>query len=225
MGIQLNQVVLWGRCLAEYQSMFALSEADLQSHILDCGGGPASFTAEANALGHRVTACDPIYAFNAADIAPRIDAARDLIMPQVRQKVEAYVWQSIETPEQLETVRMAAMKQFLTDFSTGKLARRYVEGSVLELPFADEQFDLALSSHFLLSYSEQLGLAFHQQAIAELCRVAKEIRIFPLLTITGEQSPWVGPIRAQVTALGRKAQVIPVLYEFQKGGNQMLKII
>ena len=89
MGIQLDQVVPWGRCLAEYVSMFALNETDLQKPILDCGGGLASFTAEAHAQGAPVVACDPIYAFSAADIAPRIEAARKQIMPQVRQRLGA----------------------------------------------------------------------------------------------------------------------------------------
>ncbi len=225
MGIQLNQVVPWGRCLAEYVSMFALDEADdLKKTMLDCGGGPASFTAEANALGYSVIACDPIYAFSAEDIAPRIEAARDLIMPQVRQKADAYVWRSIRDPDELERVRMAAMRQFLQDFSKEQQVGRYVEGSVLNLPFPDGHFDLALSSHFLLSYSEQLGLDFHQQAIAELCRVAQEVRIFPLLTVSGERSPWLDAISQQAAIPGRQTQVVPVDYEFQKGGNQMLKV-
>ncbi|MEO1593592.1 MAG: methyltransferase domain-containing protein [Cyanobacteria bacterium J06632_22] len=224
MGITLEQVVPWGRCLAEYISMFALSQADLQKRILDCGGGPASFTAEANALGYSVTACDPIYAFSAAAIAPRIDAARDLIMPQVRDKAEAYIWQSIADPDGLETVRMDAMQRFLADLPTGKLAGRYIEGTVLDLPFADDQFDLALSSHFLLAYSKQLGRDFHLQAMAELCRVAREVRIFPLLTVSGETSPWLDEIMTQLAAFGRQAVVATVEYEFQRGGNQMLKI-
>lgn len=224
MGIQLAQVVPWGRCLAEYVGMFALSEADLQKTILDCGGGPASFTAEANALGYSATACDPVYGFSAEDIASRINAARDLIMPQVRQKADAYIWQSIRDPDELERVRMTAMRQFLQDFSDGKQAGRYVEGSVLDLPFPDGHFDLALSSHFLLSYSEQLGQAFHQQAVAELCRVAQEVRLFPLLTISGERSPWVDAISSQVAPLNRQTQIVTVDYEFQKGGHQMLKI-
>ena len=116
------------------------------------------------------------------------------------------------------------MEQFLAAFPTGKAAQRYVAGSVLALPFADGHFDLALSSHFLLSYSEQLGLAFHLQAIAELCRVAREIRLFPLLTVSGEPSPWLDEILLHVSGWGQEAQIIAVDYEFQRGGNQMLKI-
>ncbi len=46
MGLKLENVVPWGRSLAEYICMFDLCPSDLQGYILDCGGGPASFNAE-----------------------------------------------------------------------------------------------------------------------------------------------------------------------------------
>jgi hypothetical protein len=49
--------------LGEYRRMFSLSEVDLQSRILGCGDGSASFNAEMNAQGRRVISGDPIYAF------------------------------------------------------------------------------------------------------------------------------------------------------------------
>jgi hypothetical protein len=45
LAVMLDQVVPWGRSLSEYVRMFDLSPADLQSRILDCAGGPASFNA------------------------------------------------------------------------------------------------------------------------------------------------------------------------------------
>ena len=56
----LDQVVPWGRSFAEYRRMFALSDADLGLTIVGCGDGPASFNAEATALGATVISCDPI---------------------------------------------------------------------------------------------------------------------------------------------------------------------
>jgi hypothetical protein len=42
----LDQVVPWGRSFSEYRRMCALSDADLESRILGCAGGPASVNAE-----------------------------------------------------------------------------------------------------------------------------------------------------------------------------------
>jgi len=74
---------------------------------------------------------------------------------------------------------MAAMDEFLEDYGRGKAQGRYVDAELPTLPCADSSFDLALCSHFLFLYSSQLGETFHQQAIVELCRVAREVRIFP----------------------------------------------
>ena len=64
--MKLEQVVPWGRSLAEYRAMFTLSEEDLQKRILGCGDGPASFNAEMTASGKpTVTSVDPLYAFEA----------------------------------------------------------------------------------------------------------------------------------------------------------------
>ena len=51
------------------------------------------------------------------------------------------------------------------------------------LPFADRSFDLALSSHFLFLYTEQFDESFHRSSIVEMCRVADEVRVFPLLAL------------------------------------------
>jgi SAM-dependent methyltransferase len=224
MGIQLDRVVPWGRCLAEYERMFNLNAADKAGSILDCGAGPASFTAEMTRLGHRVLACDPIYQFNAAEIQHQIHATRTEILEKVRQQRDSYVWRDIASPEQLEAVRMAAMEAFLADFPDGLAAGRYIAAGLPTLPFADGQFELALSSHFLLMYAAQLGEPFHLQAVDELCRVAREVRIFPVVTVSGEPSPYLATVRNHLAAVGYRTTLETVSYEFQKGGNQMLRI-
>jgi hypothetical protein len=52
--------------------MFALSDADLHGRVLGCGGGPASFNAEATALGAHVVSVDLIYMCAAVEIEARI---------------------------------------------------------------------------------------------------------------------------------------------------------
>ena len=66
--MKLEEVVPWGRNLTEYQLMFDLSEQDLNSKILGCGDGPASFNAEMTEIGHSVVSIDPVYQFSAEQI-------------------------------------------------------------------------------------------------------------------------------------------------------------
>ena len=99
-----------------------------------------------------------------------------------------------------------------------------MDAALPALPFADRSFDLALCSHLLFLYSAQLDEAFHAAAALELCRVAAEVRIFPLLALGGRPSPHVEPVAATLRARGYHVSTEAVPYEFQRGGNQMLRV-
>ncbi|HUR34460.1 MAG TPA: class I SAM-dependent methyltransferase [Vicinamibacterales bacterium] len=220
----LDQVVPWGRSFAEYRRMFSLSDDDLAHTILGCGDGPASFNAEATGLGVRVTSCDPIYGFAAAQLQQRIDATAAEVLAQTRRNAHEFVWDVIPSVDALRDTRLAAMQLFLEDFERGQAEGRYVTASLPTLPFADAAFDLALSSHFLFLYTTQLGEDFHRRAVREMCRVAREVRIFPLVALGGAASPLVDPVCADLRADGFIVAVELVGYEFQRGANQMLRI-
>lgn len=222
---KLENIVPWGRSFTEYQVMFGLTSADLSGTILDCGGGPSSFNAEMTQRNHQVISCDPIYQFSASEIESRIQETYPVILQGLRDRRDRFVWQDIKTPEQLGEVRLAAMQQFLADFPTGKQQNRYQVAQLPQLPFEDAQFSLALCSHLLFTYSEQLSLDFHREAILEMLRVAKEVRVFPLVeNFSGEISAYLQPLCQHIKAKGYKVTIKPVNYEFQKGGNQMLQL-
>lgn len=204
--------------------MFALTKADLRGRILGCADGPASFNAEATRRGCRVISCDPLYAFDASEIRQRIQATSQEVLDQTRQNEHEFVWTTIRSVEELGRMRAQAMEEFLADYDAGKRDGRYVEAALPALPFPDKSFDLAVCSHFLFLYSDQLGEDFHGQAILELCRVASEVRIFPLLALGAVLSPHVSRISESLQRLGYLVSVERVTYEFQRGGNEMMRI-
>ena len=116
------------------------------------------------------------------------------------------------------------MSKFLDDYERGLGERRYVAAALPDLPFPEAAFDLALCSHFLFLYSERLGADFHVAAVRELCRVAGEVRIFPLLSLDGERSPLVETVAEALTESGIEVSLEGVPYEFQRGGHQMMRI-
>ena len=122
----------------------------------------------------------------------------DQVMAQTLANQDHFNWDSIPSVEQLGQLRMAAMERFLADFPAGRQAGRYVAGALPDLPFALDQFDLALSSHFLFLYSDQLSAEFHLQALEEMVRVAREVRVFPLLTLAGQPSPHLDFVMARL---------------------------
>ncbi len=232
-----GSITFWSRSFEEYRLMFGLTESDLAGLILGCGDGLASFNAEATALGHRVISCDPTYAYSATVFEGRVEACYDVVISQVKENIEKYIWGYFRDPDHLGQCRRAAMKKFLADFDLGKQAGRYVTASLPELPFKDGQFSLALVSHLLFLYSNQFDCDFHVAAFEELLRVAGEVRVFPLFGLDRHRSPHVGPIldhldiqhRLHLERVGFEVEVVSVEYEFQKvddhTGNRMMRVL
>jgi len=220
----VKEVVPWGRSFEEYVRMFDLSREDLQLKILGCGDGPAGFNSRMNKQGNRMVSVDPLYQFTAAEIKARIDETYDKVMEQTRRNQGNFVWTSIQSVEELGQTRMAAMTEFLQDYEAGRQTGRYIAAGLPELPFHNHQFDLALCSHFLFLYTQQLSLDFHRQGIRELCRVAREVRIFPLLDMDCQRSAHISPLLEEFSQMGRPVEILEVPYEFQRGGNRMMQI-
>ena len=178
--MKLENIVPWGRNLSEYVAMFLLTNDDLNAKILGCGDGPSSFNTEVDLNGGKVVSIDPLYAYSKREIIHRIDEVSDEVMDQVLEHRDNFVWTSISSPDMLFEMRIEAMSEFLMDYDEGKEEGRYIADALPALSFAEDQFDLALSSHFLFLYSEHLDEAFHLRSILEMLRVAKEVRVFPL---------------------------------------------
>lgn len=224
MGMTLDKVVPWGRSYDEYVAMFALTSDDLNRRLLGCGDGPAAFNAEVTRRGGRIISIDPIYQFSSAQIRQRIAEIYDTVMTQVSANQADFVWKNISSVEQLGKVRMTAMETFLADFAAGKQQGRYLAAELPVLPLASDSCDLALSSHFLFLYSAHLSAEFHLQALLEMLRVAREVRVFPLLTLDGIVSPHLEPVREQLAKRGFGSSMVRVDYEFQRNANEMLVI-
>ncbi len=181
--MELLKVVPWGRSLNEYRDMFCLSELDFSKQILGCGDGPACFNAEWSRIGGSVISVDPIYEFNVAEIRSRIDEVYPQIIDQVSKNKNDFVWKNIVNVDELGKVRMDAMTIFLNDYEEGRKSGRYIAASLPRLPFEDNAFDLALCSHYLFLYSEHVSQEQHLLSMKELCRVASEVRVYPLLSM------------------------------------------
>ena len=196
----------------------------MRRKILDCADGPASFNAEATLRGSQVVSCDPLYRFDGEQIRRQIDATFPEVMEQTRRNAAQFVWNDIPSIEELKRFRRIAMHAFLADYDQGMLQGRYVEAQLPTLPFADASFDLALCSHFLFLYTDQLSKSFHVRAIMEMCRVATEVRGFPLVALDALPSRYTDSVSAQLRQGGFGVSVERVPYEFQRGGNQMMRI-
>jgi hypothetical protein len=203
--------------------MFALSDADLQLRILGCADGPASFNAESTRRGTAVISIDPLYRLDTKTIRERIAARYDRMLEQAQSNSRQFVWDTIQSVEELGRIRMQAMQAFLDDYELGKRQSRHVDAELPSIAFEDKSFALTVCSHFLFLYTEHLSEDFHRSAILELCRVACEVRIFPLLALDGHVSPYVARIADDLRG-SAEVSLETVPDEFQRSGNQMMRV-
>ena len=146
------------------------------------------------------------------------------MMAQVRATPSDWSWGFHRDPDHLCANRRAALEVFLTDYDEGLRLGRYMVGELPALSLDSGSFGLAVCSHLLFLYSELLSEECHIKSVLELCRVAREVRLFPLLTLQHEPSPHLAPVRSALEARGWGTQVVRVNYELQRGGNEMLRI-
>ncbi len=224
MAMQLDQVVPFGRSFDEYVKMFSLSETDLQGNILSVADGPASFNAEGTERGYRVQSVDPLYGFGADEVRDRFYAVLDNVIDQIAATPEDWVWRYHKSPENLRENRIKVTERFYQDYELGKREGRYEVGELPKLGYKSDSFDLGLCSHFLFLYSKQLDFDFHLAALEEMLRICKEVRVFPLLTLGLEKSPFLAGAIAHLEKQNYQCILQTVDYQLQRGSHEMLRI-
>jgi hypothetical protein len=224
MVVYLEKIIPFGRSLDEYVKLFNLTETDLHKAILGIGDGPASFNAEGTKLGYQITSIDPIYSLTANQIQNRFYEVVDNVITQVEQTPNDWVWEYHKSPDDLRKNREKALALFCDDYELGKQKGRYKVGELPCLNYSDQTYELGLCSHLLFLYSEQLDIKFHIDAVCEMLRVCQEVRIFPLITLNLQPSPYLPIVVETLEGKGYQCELQPVIYELQRGGNTVLKI-
>lgn len=220
---ELPGIVPWGRTAKEYEQFFRLADLVPGARILDCGGGPSSFASEYGALGFWTVSLDPLFAHSAQVIERSFEQTVTPMMTGLERAQHRFVWDYYRTPEVVLELRRAAVKRVLSDLGRTERATRYVAAKLPSLPFSDDAFDLALCSHLLFLYSEDLSAEFHLHSFRELLRVARELQVFPLLDMQGNPSA-----HAEVVVEVLKAEFcvtsVSIDFQFQKGADRVLRI-
>jgi SAM-dependent methyltransferase len=224
-GVHVDGIISWGRTLDEYRAFFALDDLSAYESIVDVGAGPASFTAEVNELGTPCTAVDPMYvADDVEQIRAKFEATRKDVLTSFEKSPERFLWGYYGTPERLQTIRRGALERCLVDRAEHASKQRYVPARLPALPFEDGAFDLALCSHMLFLYSHVLDVEFHLRAVEELLRIAREVRIYPLVALEGGPSPYLEAVVNKLRETDVALELVPVKFEHLPGATKMLRI-
>ncbi len=220
---ELPGIVPWGRTAKEYEQFFRLDDLAPGARILDCGGGPSSFASEYAARGYWTVSADPLFTHSADSIERSFEQTVTPMMTGLEQARHRFVWIYYETPEAVLELRRAAVTRVLGDMRKTRRATRYVAAKLPGLPFADDSFDIALCSHLLFLYSQDLSEQFHLDSFRELLRVAKEVQVFPLLDMQGNPSAHVNAVVEALQA-AFCVESIAIDFQFQRGADRVLRV-
>ncbi|TCN40212.1 methyltransferase family protein [Kribbella orskensis] len=214
----MSAVLVTSRSYAEYEAMFDLSE--LPGSVLDCCAGGASFTAEAAERGVDAVAVDPAYDLPPAELVDTVRRSLPATAGIVDEHAASFVWTWYGDPGRKDELRIQAADRFLQDVAVAP--ERYVAGSLPELPFEDERFDLVLCSHLLFTWADKYDQDWHLAALRELIRVSRsEVRIFPLVHQgAGQPVAYLPDLLEALPEVSSEFRKVP--YEFQVGADQML---
>ncbi len=221
----MEPLVLWGNTLIDYQQMFDLQPATFDGQLLEFASGPSGVNAKLTEQGISVVSYDQRFKLPASGLRDITERDFEQVLKSVQQAPEHYQWQTYASPMVLAENRRAGIERFFDDYTQGLADKRYMAGDEwMPLPFADFTFDLVVSAHFFLQESECYSLDWQAQMIAELCRVGRELRIFPLVNEQGDTTAMLGPLMQLLQQQKIGVEIREVDYHFVPNDNAMLRV-
>jgi len=224
LGLELEKIIFIGRTYEEYMLMFNLTPEDLRGRsILDCPGGACSFSSHARRQGAASTAADMAYQHEIDQLESKGQEDVKHTLKQLEQVRDKYRWDYFGSMNGLKQARTSALRDCAADMRS--FPEQYIYAELPALPFADEQFDMTLSAHFLFTYADRLDFSFHEQTILELLRVTRqELRIFPTVDLSGKRYAHMNELKSLLESRGLGVTEIRTTYEFQQEAHTMLII-
>lgn len=225
----IDQVVdlAWIYDMKDYIQMFDLASADLEKKIFDFPAGISSFNAEMNARHKEVVSVDRSYDMSLNDMQHYANAVLEKNIKMLTMQSDRLNTDSNESLEDIFNLWAQRKNNFINDYSQGVADGRYLTPELPRFPYHNDEFRLALCSDLLFNSKLELqtaSLITAEDMILEICRIAEEVRIFPLMTETGQLSEDLGPIMLLLQEHDYGLEVKEVPYHQQQGGNAMLRI-
>lgn len=220
----MRKLVLWGQHIDEYKEMFSLSDSDLQKTILDYGSGPNAVNAEFTEKGGQIVSCDPLFNLDKDTLFSKTSLIFADMAAKIKKDKDKFDFSRYGSFQMLIDERKEGIDKFFADFDKAKDEQRCLAVKEHNLPFADFSFDLALSAHYLFADLDDQDVNFHLAIIKELARVAKEVRIFPLIDRHNQPSPFLGPVLLGLQAENYGVEVKEVKFHLQESDNAMLRV-
>jgi SAM-dependent methyltransferase len=187
------------------------------ARVLDVGAGLASFTAEGFRLGLDVTAIDPLYRLRPSALELMAQSA----LTHDQDGANKGMRQLADSEYKCER-GFLSLASFLDDFRAGFAQGRYRAGTLPRLPFANKSFALALDCFHLFQGAASRDFQLAYASCRELCRVAREVRIYPLTLPTGQRYPHLQRLRLALFEKGIEAALETVSHPVERNAEHCL---
>ncbi len=220
----MRRIALWGQHLDEYKDMFALTDEDLNKSFLEYNSGVSAFNHEVQSKASACVSCDPWYVLDKKSLREKIELNFNARLLELENNLSNLDVSRYGSFEKLVAYRRQGIESFFADFEEGLATKRYLPITVDELPFPDFNFDFALIANNFFADLDYQTVEYHISRIKELARVAKDVRIFPLVDANGEPSSLLGPIIMGLYQDNFRVEVKDVAYYLQHRGNAMLRV-
>ena len=221
-------VAMTCRSYGEYEKMFLLEDDFLKKgKILDVAAGASSFVAEANERGYDAVAVDPLYDLTVEQMTLHGQKEMKEATKKLAKNISSFSWDSYKDLEEHDTIREDSLKLFLDHYKENSIKKRFITGTLPNLPFEDETFSLVLCNHFLFLYQKQFDLEFHLQAIREIIRVTKKggmIRIYPLVGFKNERYPYLEELAETLNDENTVVKTADTTFRFVPAATELLTI-
>ncbi len=213
----------WIHGLEEYEQMFDLQADDYRKILFDFPGSISSFNADVYQQAHRIVSGDTIYSMDFPAMQAYVEQLLQSNYAYLKQHAQAVLRHGVADIESIFKIVQDNSERFLTDYVTGKKQARYQAVFMPHLPYKNHEFQLALCCDYVFNHHKQNDCT-PQEVVFELCRIAEEVRIFPVLTERGEPSTWLGPLMLELQQRHYGIEVRHVAFKNVKGNNAMLRI-
>jgi hypothetical protein len=204
----------WVYSLADYRQIFDLTDQNLQKTLLDFPGGISSVNAELHALGKNIVSADPIYNLSLQAMQTKVKQILDELIANLGEH------------EHAETIILQwrqSTELFLADYELGKKQGRYRVQTLPPFDNVEQTFELLLCPDFL--FDSLISLEFSSQDIMnELCKLAAEVRIYPLPEAKTAVAAELGPIMLAFQQRNFGVEIRAVNYPIRNHNNAMLRI-
>ena len=161
---------------ADYKTIFSLSEKDLQDSILEIPDYYSSFNSELTEIGGRVVSCSSLFNLLESEVT-------ETLTIDIKNNIDDFAKKNANTPEIVNAFVKKNEKilvKFLNSYKKDVNKTNYIGCDILELPFTEGQFILALCCNNLFGANIDSNFNRDLSLIKELLRVSNQVRIFPL---------------------------------------------